>query len=252
MQQDSNGDGAGDACQPAVHIASISVVSRPFGALNAQVSVSDPDGDRINGTISVAPATVIPEVYTHGLDPCSHALLPDRVPGEGLVYVDVPGAGRYLADVDSNYGCADGLPDFTTALGTCAATTPDQGETALSLDHATPFPICIRRLGGGGAQFDLVVYRIGPDAMVLSALLPPLVTVDYSKSHLPRFIGLDRLVTPGPYILRITANDGVTPEVFDQQLFDWNGQRTMYINLPRPNMGLSPVLLPGRAPVTRH
>jgi hypothetical protein len=249
MQQDTNGDGAGDACQPAVRIGPIIPVSRPSGALNAQVGLSDPDGDRVHGTISVAPATVISEFYTHGLDPCTHALLPDGVPGEGLVYFDAPGAGHYLADVDSNFGCADGLPDFATAPGTCAATTPEQGETTLFVDRPTPFPICIRRLGGSGTQLDLVVYRVGPDSMVLSPLLPPLVTVDYVKSHVPRSIGLDRLVIPGPYVLRITASDGATPEVSDQRLFDWNGQQTMYINLPRPQ-NLSPGTPPRGVVVT--
>jgi hypothetical protein len=249
MQQDTNGDGAGDACQPAVRIGPIIPVSRPSGALNAQVGLSDPDGDRVHGTISVAPATVISEFYTHGLDPCTHALLPDGVPGEGLVYFDAPGAGHYLADVDSNFGCADGLPDFATAPGTCAATTPEQGETTLFVDRPTPFPICVRRLGGSGTQLDLVVYRVGPDSMVLSPLLPPLVTVDYVKSHVPRSIGLDRLVIPGPYVLRITASDGATPEVSDQRLFDWNGQQTMYINLPRPQ-NLSPGTPPRGVVVT--
>jgi hypothetical protein len=51
------------------------------------------------------------------------------------------------------------------------------------------------------------------------------------------------------YILRITASDGVTPEVADHVLFDWNGQQTMYINLPRPQK-LSPAKPPRGVVVT--
>jgi len=243
-QEDSNTDGAGDACQPAVRIVSITPVSRPFGALNARVNLSDPDGSRFHGTISVAPAAVAPEVVTHGLDACANALLPDGVPGEGLVYADVAGVGRLLADVDSNFGCADGLPDFTIAAGTCAGTTAQDGVTIFTIDKTLPFPICVRR--GGGAALDLVLYRAGSDTAVLSSVAPAQVAVDYTKSRLPRFVRLDGLTTPGPSILKITASDDLTPMVSDEDLFNWNGEGVLYFNLPRNGLAMSPIRLPGR------
>jgi hypothetical protein len=248
MQQDSNGDGAGDACQPALRIVSIAPVARPFGALNAVVDVGDPDGDRIHGTIRITSPTAVPEVYSHSLDACASAFLPDGSAGEGLIYADVPGVGRLLADVDSNFGCRDGMSDFTVAAGTCAATTPEMGSTIFPLDRATPFPVCVRRTGSGGSSFDFVVYRVTADVVLMSGTAAPLIAVDYVKTRLPRLLGLASLGTPGPYLLGVTASDGVTPEVSDQRIFDWSGERTLYINLPHPNAGLTPVLLPGRPP----
>ena len=249
MQLDTNNDGAGDACQPIVRIDSIASISRPFGALDAMVTLSDPDGNRLHGTISVAPAAIAPEVVTHGLDGCAHALLPDGVPGEGLAYADIPGTGRILADVDSNFGCADGLPDFTIAPGTCAGTTGQDGTTVFSFDRPLPFPICVRRIDAGGTALDLMVYRAGSDAAVLSSVSPAKVAVDYAKSHLPRFTRLDGLGAPGPYVLKLTASDDVTPTVSDEEIFDWHGEGVLYFNLPRRGQMAAPLLLPGRPPV---
>jgi hypothetical protein len=245
-QVDTNGDGAGDACQPLVRITSIAATAHPPGALNAEVGLSDPDGDRLHGRITVAPATVAPEVYTHGLDACTHALLPDGVPGEGLVYADIPGTGRLLADVDSNFGCGDTLPDFTIAVGTCALTTAQGGSTVLTFDRPLPFAICVRRITAGGAALDLTVYRADSDAVVLSSLSPARVTEDYVKSHLPRFIRLDGLGAPGPYILKVTASDDVTPTVSDEEIFDWSGEGVLYFNLPSRGQTVAPILRPRR------
>jgi len=200
------------------------------------------------GTITVAPAAVAPEVVAHGLDPCANAVSPDGIPGEGLVYADVPDFGLMLADVDSNFGCADGVPDFTIAPGTCARTTAEDGVITFAIDRPVPFPICVRPLHGGGA-IDLVLHRAGSDAAVLSSLAPARVAVDYAKSHLPRFIRLDGVTTPGPYILKLTASDDVTPVVSDERLFDWNGERVLYFNLPRNGPTSSPIRLPGRPAV---
>src|SRR6185369_16585599 len=85
-QTDSNGDGAGDACQPAIRIASIGPAMSPPHALEARVTLGDPDGDKPFGRITIEPAAIVPEVVTAMKDPCTNAFLPDRIPGQGLVY----------------------------------------------------------------------------------------------------------------------------------------------------------------------
>jgi hypothetical protein len=56
------------------------------------------------------------------------------------------------------------------------------------------------------------------------------VSVSYDKSRLPPQIRLDALTAPGPYVLRITAGDGRTPEVYDERLFTFSGERVMTFN----------------------
>ena len=225
MQADTNADGAGDACQPIVRIVSVGPAATPPQTLEARVVLGDPDGDRPSGRIEIAPAAAIPEVVTAQLDPCAHAFLPDGNEGEGLVYVVLPSSAPFLADVDSGVGCNDGLVDYVLTYGTCAEAPPGAGEATLTLDRPTPFPICARR--SGGSAHDYVVQRIGPDAVLISGALPPIAALEYKKGRLPRQLSLAPLGSPGAYVLRITAGDGVTPEVHDERLFDFAGQKSM-------------------------
>jgi hypothetical protein len=228
-QEDSNGDGAGDACQATVRIVGIEAQTSPPNSLDATVTLGDPDGDRIGGTITIAPASVLPDVISTGLDPCAAAFLPDGVPGEGIVYATNLGLPLLLADVDSGVGCRDGIPDFTLAYGRCADVIPGTETTALSVHQLTPFPICVRRFPQGAA-FDYVVQSADSGALLLSGAAAPILSVAYSKSNLPPQIRIDGLGAPGPYVLRITAGDGNTPEVADERLFTYSGEKTMTFN----------------------
>jgi hypothetical protein len=231
-QEDTNGDGAGDACQAAVRIAAIATQASPPNSLDATVTLGDPDGDRISGTITITPTTVLPDVISNGLDPCAAAFLPEGVPGEGIVYAN---AGEpLLADVDSGVGCVDGVPDFILAHGRCSDVAPGTGTTSLPIDRPTPFPICVRGFQQGAA-FDYVVQSADSSSLLLSGAAPPIVSNPYSKSNLPPQIKLDTLTAPGPYILRITATDGVTPEVSDEKLFTFSGERFMTFNHRKKN-----------------
>jgi hypothetical protein len=228
-QEDSNGDGAGDACQAAVRIVAVATQASPANSLDATVTLGDPDGDRIGGTITITPATVLPDVISTGLDPCAAAFLPDGVPGEGIVYAVNLGLPAFLADVDSSVGCGDGMLDFTLAYGRCADVIPGTGSNSLSMHQLTPFPICVRRFPQGAA-FDYVVQSSDSGALLLSGAAAPIVSVSYDKSRLPPQIRLDALTAPGPYVLRITAGDGRTPEVYDERLFTFSGERVMTFN----------------------
>ncbi|HZN02536.1 MAG TPA: thrombospondin type 3 repeat-containing protein, partial [Candidatus Polarisedimenticolia bacterium] len=226
MQADSNGDGAGDACQPMVRIVSIGPASTPPQTLEARVVLGDPDGDKPSGRIEISPATAIPEVVTSQIDPCANAFLPDGNAGEGVVYVAMPSTAPFLADVDSGVGCNDGLIDYVLTYGTCSEALPGVGDATLLLDRPTPFPICVRRPDGSDAH-DYVVQRIRQDAVLISGALPPIVSLEYKKGRLPHQTSLQPLGSNGAFILRITAGDGTTPEVHDERIFDWNGEKTM-------------------------
>jgi hypothetical protein len=184
------------------------------------------------GEITIAPATVLPDILGPRREACLDALLPDGVPGEGLVFVGSAGT-PFLADVDSGAGCHDALPDFGFTYGTCAGSGGDSPVSSLPLDRPVPFPICVRRVGGGAASFDYTVLRVGADAATLSGAGPVLVAVPYDRSRLPRSIGLQDLPSPGPYVLKITVGDGTTPVAFDLRLFLWSGEPAMFISQTR-------------------
>ena len=227
MQTDSNGDGAGDACQPLLQILSILPSPTSRMLLNTSVLLLDPDGDSVHGRITIGPATVVPDIVAGNLDPCASAWHPDGVPGEGFVFAAVPGGTPFLTDVDSAFFCGDGLPDFLIAMGTCAATGAGSGDTVLFINSAAPFPICVRRVNGTGSPIDVVVDRIDPGGLVLETPPAPLVTATYTGTRLPTLLSLGALAGPGPYVLEITATDDSTPGLVDRMLFDWNGERSM-------------------------
>lgn len=225
MQADSDGDGAGDACEPALRI--LSIQPSPMGrmGLNTSVYLIDPDGDSLHGRITIGPAVVLPDIASSGVDPCTHAWLPDGVPGEGLIFATV--GDPFLTDVDAAFGCVDGVADFVAAKGTCAATSLGGSDTFLYVNGALPFPICIRRANGGGAAIDVQVSRIDSSGLVLAAPPAPLVNVTYTGARLPTLLSLGALTTPGPYVLEITASDDNTPLRSDRMVFDWNGESWM-------------------------
>ncbi|HUD72327.1 MAG TPA: thrombospondin type 3 repeat-containing protein [Dongiaceae bacterium] len=231
MQQDADADGAGDACQPVVRILSIDPNVRPRNTLNARVQLRDPNGDRLAGRIEISRAVVLPEILAAHLDPCAAAWSPDGAPGGGLIYAIVPGTAPVITDVDAIYGCFDGIPDFEFFDGTCAAGAGRLGAEAITVDHPTPFPICVRRLDGSGALFDLELRQAAPDAAFLSGPGGPIRSFAWSD-RLPSSVPLAGLGAPGTYLLRVGATDGTTPEVSDERPFAWNGERLLFFNLP--------------------
>jgi thrombospondin type 3 repeat protein/galactose oxidase-like protein len=232
LQSDSNGDGVGDACQPVVQITSVS--SARDGSLNAVVTLGDPDGDPLRGTVEVFATALLTNVIPRLSEACSLAFLPDGVPGEGIVYAFNPGSSPFLADVDSNVGCSDGQADFLIAVGTCAeARASGSFSNQAVLDRPAPFSICVARAADPERQFEYTVAAYGSDSAAIGPIGQAMVSVPYDRSRLPKSIDLGSLSRPGTYILRITADDGHTPEVSDARAFLWSGEGVLYINRPR-------------------
>ena len=227
MQADANADGAGDACQPRLKI--LSILPSPAGrtGLNTSVLLLDPNGDAVSGRITIGPAVVVPDIVGGNLDPCASAWHPDGVPGEGLVFAIVPGYPPLITDVDSGFFCADGLPDFLIAEGSCAGTAAGSGDTAIYLYDQPPFTLCLRRVNGTGAPIDVTVSRFDAGGLVLGTAPVSLVTATYGATRLPLMLSLGALTVPGPYVLEITATDGTTPALTDRMVFDWSGERWM-------------------------
>ena len=230
-QEDSNGDGAGDACQPQVRI--LSIEPGRAGSLNARVSIGDPDGDRVSGTVRILPTATLVNVAPRIPDACSLAFLPDGVAGQGLIYAVFPGRAPVLTDVGAGVGCGgSGAPDFVLALGRCASVAGSAFDVQITLDHPTPFPICAKRFAGSAPGVDYDVLRVTPAAALLGPIGPPVVSVPYDRSRLPGSVDLGPLPGPGTYLLQVTATDGNTPQVSDQALLEVDRQRTLTINRP--------------------
>jgi len=230
LQEDGAGDGYGDACQTTVLIAPVR--SQGEGALSTRVAINSPDGDPLVGQVSIFPVFPVPDVLPVLDQGCALAFHPDGVAGEGIAYAAHPGVPT-IGDVDEAFGCADGAPDFTMALGTCADVGGGRFETVLSVPESTPYTICLQRISGPSALFDYVVWNVGTTEMLLVPSAAPIVAVPYSDSQLPRMLHLGALPGPGRYVLRVTAADGTTPEASDQVLFVREKQQTLHLNQRR-------------------
>ncbi|HXH28956.1 MAG TPA: thrombospondin type 3 repeat-containing protein, partial [Candidatus Polarisedimenticolia bacterium] len=229
-QQDRNGDGAGDACQPAIRILGIGSLNPKV--LEARVDLADPDDDRLSGEIRVLPVATLPNVIDRLPQACSLAYLPDGTPGEGLVYALVAGGSPALGDVDSSVGCGDGLPDYELAMGPCGE-NPGGFAPILTIAAAPPQPICVRRTTTPADTRDFTVWQADPRELVLGPTARAALRVPYDRTRLTDRIDLGALPSPSAYLLQITASDGTTPEVSDTRLFYLEGETSLFIKAPR-------------------
>jgi hypothetical protein len=236
----------GGAGQPAVHIASINSLSS--GALDARVSISDPDSNPLSGRVTIGARIEIPDLAYGDSDLCNGPLLPDGAPGQGALFVGSVGLPPFLIDLDSITGCDDGRPDVTFTYGTCDEAPGKPAQAVLTLSCPEPFPICVTRTDGGAA-FEYVVHQVDPTAAVLFGTTPALPSVSYDGSLLPRRIDLKGLPAPGVYALTITASDGTTPTATDSMPFTWNGEPRLYINHPGNKAGGATALHPEPVPM---
>ncbi|MCZ6696144.1 MAG: thrombospondin type 3 repeat-containing protein, partial [Acidobacteria bacterium] len=230
-QDDTNADGAGDACQPFVDILSIQPINR--SALRASVGFENPDHDALHGAVRIHPTATLVDVVPRLEEGCALAFLPDGVAGEGIVYGRVLGSAPVIADADAALGCVDGIADFEMRAGRC---DDAQGPLGFGISLALtrePFPICVRRRAGGGPRIDYDVLRIGGDDLLLGPIGPATVQVPIAGMRLPGQVDLEALAGPGIYLLAIELTDGTTPAAFDRELFVREDEKRLSIQTAR-------------------
>jgi 6-phosphogluconolactonase (cycloisomerase 2 family) len=261
-QEDSDSDGAGDACQPSVMIGEIiPALLRPpqsavgegaVPALAAAATVRDPDGQPVRGRAILSRPEALPTVLREAalggpsgdaVD-CARGVPLEERKGEGIVYRNATVGVPELADQDVLLACNDGVQDYEIGVGPCEAEGNGFFDSVL-LMGGLPLPIeaCARSVVDRSRRFDIRVDQILPESA--EAVVEQDVTrtrVTYSASRLPGPIPLDALgghpVDPAGIAatLTLSATDGDTPERFDRREFVWRGEP--YLVLGRPPAAL--------------
>jgi len=116
----------------------------------------------------------------------------------------------YLFDIDTFMHCADGLPDYQLALGTCDAPSPSFDAFIDLTSVVPPAAVCVRKYGAGLGGIDLSVLRF--DATTLDFSIgqeTSVLRVEFS-SGIPSQIDISGLEAGQTYRLIITVTDGNT------------------------------------------
>jgi 6-phosphogluconolactonase (cycloisomerase 2 family) len=270
-QEDTNRDGAGDACQPTARIEAVVVAERAatggtdgggagsVPALAADARIGDPNGQPLRGRVVVTrretrsltllDAGLSPEA-SDGVD-CRRGLpFEVRPPGEGIAYMNSSAGEPILVDEDLFFGCNDQRQDYELAVGPCDG--PGLGFGSLLTLSALPLPadLCARSLAGPERRYALRLESIQPEsADITFDADAPRVLAAYSGSLLPGPIALDPVGPPASdpagvaLTLTVSATDGETPEVFDRMPFVWRGEPFLVFGRPPRAVG------PGRLEV---
>jgi hypothetical protein len=230
-QEDGNDDGDGDACQPVVEIVSILQDGGPD--LEVTVSLEDPNGDPLHGSIRVRATPVTLRPLGSEPDPCSLPFPPESLPGQGIAYY-IRASTRFLWDADAAAArlsppavCQDGEEDYLLAFGVCSAGTPADGRVYLNLGSAgdlIPGPICVRQVLDVTVEFDVEVLSADQQEVVVQVLH---IEVAYQDTTLPDSVPLTGLLAGQMYELEVTATDGNTAEVSDRAEFLYQGESSI-------------------------
>lgn len=238
-QEDSNDDGAGDACQPSVTISGIT--QDGGAALEVLAGIEDPAGLPLSGTVAIDCFTPTSDAtlndFGPGSDCQSDGYGPEGNPGEGVAYHD----GSMLSDL-AEVGCLSNGCPFESALGSCAS--PETEFTVdLPLEHlAVPpepnYAVCVRKRCDPFRTFQLRVTQQDPLSIAFQILEPGgSFSAPYNEA-LPVYLNLGHVAPgrpPGDHcVLTIVADDGQTPAFSDSMDFLYQGERTLVFGLFDP------------------
>ncbi|HZN02587.1 MAG TPA: thrombospondin type 3 repeat-containing protein, partial [Candidatus Polarisedimenticolia bacterium] len=228
-QADGNADGAGDACQPSLTLTSI----REDGGtrLEAQGRAADPEGEALSGSIRFQPIAAVHLLDSGYTGDCGLGWLPDGVTGEGIAYANGSAGGAVLFDLDSNFGCSDGLRDFLIAPGTCAQPQGAFEEAVFFSGEVPPRPFCVRRPGQVGGT-DLLVSSYDDGTLDAGANGAIVLTIPWSGPGLPRDSDIAALPASGRFLMTITATDSHTPGLTTERSFLHQGETRLIFNQP--------------------
>ncbi len=233
LQEDTNDDGAGDACQPTVRIENIQ--EDGGNEIEVTVRLEDPEGDPLEGSIRIRGRDIVLEDFLVNLD-CAAPLPPEFLPGQGIAFGIVLG-NPVLFDADFAAAqllstlCQDGAQDYTMALGPCGSelSVPDVFIDLGLAGGAIPGPICVRQVVNELVSFDIEVVEVGEAQVVVQQLR---INVSYQLSMLPEGLGIATLTPGETYEIEITATDGTTPEVSDRREFLYQGESVILFLAP--------------------
>ena len=226
-QADTNQDGSGDACQPTLILHGI--VQDGGETLEVRAEAHDPQDDPLQGVMEIVGGrpSVLQDMGATG--DCSLGLLPDDVPAEGIGFAFGSVGEPYLFDMDSNFGCKDGLPDFVLAVGTCDHPV-GLFDTLLPLSLLTPpVQICVRRVPGVVGGQDVTLLDFTRDTATLLGIRTPVLRVEFHPS-LPRETMLSGLEAGSIYTLDLTLTDGSTRPVRTTGTFLYQSETRLVIN----------------------
>ena len=253
-QENRDGDGAGDACQPEISLGPIVAApylppAAPTGspevatAVAASLRLVEPQGDPLSGRVVVAargsvPVTLQDAAAGGSLVPidCARVLRPAVGIAGGIAYVNGSIGDAVLFDQDVLLACDDGRADYELAEGACG--TPGQPFTiSLVLNLRTPpFDVCVRPIADRAALFDLRLEDIETDRLDLTAEVEQAVLDAPWNGPGPDPLSLEPLgAGDGSFTLAITASDGDTPEVAARGSFHRDGASALVFgSAPRP------------------
>ena len=252
-QADSNGDGAGDACQPTVDVAPVV----PQGDdLFAEIAIADPNDDPLNGVVQVigganAPVSITFEAFkttcnlpAEDTDLLLNGVVIGTIPGDPLDCACIPG-GPTSVEITGNVIGANWNFAGANALRVVKPETGNQrtlltwAKATLFFDDRGPEEVCIHNVPNGPSddcseQIDLCRFNtsfVAVDETSEVELSTALVTEAYADSQLPAFLDISAL-DAGDYLLRATTTDGKTPEVDDVEPFTKNAEALLFTAPP--------------------
>jgi len=232
-QNDWDRDGAGDACQP--RLAFTGIIEDGGEALEVLAAASDPQGDPLTATIEIAgppSGFIVPNVLPHEEDVCNpiYGLPLGGAWGEAVVYV-ASGSDRFLIDLDSATGCADGQQDYAMVPGSCdAPLLPFAGNSngGLDINQLTlPATICISRFPSIDGFLTLTILAADDQGIRLSYSAEETRLYSVVPDGLPASLPLPPLQPGVAYDLRLSVNDGQTPPAQASRRFVHNGESVM-------------------------
>jgi Thrombospondin type 3 repeat len=247
LQEDANGDGSGDACQPVVTLSEI----REDGGdvLEVTARASDPDGDTLSGSIDFyAQMTVdLRAADIFGSNPCALDTYPAGTPGTGIGYAAAPPILQpSLFDI-SALGCPPGSTSYLLAAGRCDAAADSAFGPYVLLSAAPPLAICLGREGTvitepGPAtrivdrtDLTVVAYDLQGIRFLVPASPSPALRIPFTAG-LPRDSDISALLPDTSYRMRITVSDGSSLPAAAERSFLHQGETRMRID-----SGLSPL-----------
>jgi hypothetical protein len=163
---------------------------------------------------------------------CESGYWPTGDVGEGIGYFSASTGSRLLYDVDGNFGCSDGLPDYVLGVGTCDEAT--KFDSILDFSYLVlPVTACVRRVGTQSGGFELVLNEATAQTLKASRVLPDVLVVSAPvEGSLPRRTDIAQLRPGERYLLRIRVTDGLTKPVQAEQVFVVHGESILVINTP--------------------